>query len=375
VRPFRPSRRFKLTIELADPEPMAAFPSESDPLRSIWRRVVDLSPREQLELYVRLRDYLGELAPRSALDDELGTRRQADEHLRRACAELGRAPSDRLTVKDYDEVAQRLSLMPAQAVGRAFGSWKTALEVLAGRRMPQTARQIDARRGAPRGTDRGEHLKMLGEFLATGPRAPTMAAYRNWALEHNRRLAPGDEPRLLPAAILARSGGLRWSELVALACGQASDGPVAESYPIFVALRQVARITGAAYTVVYRRGFPRPVAFSGHAQFWRRDEVFAYRDGGVIPGAEAFALQEELLFTADIARMLGVTSSAVATHVRRQGWQRGLLPEPCSVIPNVQSVWWRAEAEKWLASRPTNGLPLTTARQHKREPLDRAVRG
>jgi predicted DNA-binding transcriptional regulator AlpA len=329
---------------------MASRPSESDPLRSIWRRVVDLPPKEQLELYVRLRDYLGELAPRSALDDQLGTRRQAGEHLRRACVELGRAPSDRLTVKDYDEIAQRLSLMPAQAVGRAFGSWKTAREVLAGRRMPQTARQIAVRRGAPRGTDRSEHLKMLRGFLATEPRAPTMAAYRDWALEQNRRSTPGDEPRLLPAAILARSRGLRWTELVTLARGQASDAPVAESYPIFVALRQVARITGEAYTAVYRRGFPRPVAFSGHAQFWRRDDVFAYRDGRLIAEAEAFALQEELLFTADIAGLLGVTSSAVATRVRRHGWQRGLLPEPCAVIPNVQSVWWRKDVAAWIAA-------------------------
>jgi predicted DNA-binding transcriptional regulator AlpA len=334
---------------------MAALPSEPDPLRSVWRRVVNLPPGEQLELYVRLRDYLGELAPRSALDEELETRRQANEHLRRACAELGRAPSDRLTVKDYDEIAQRLSLMSAQAVGRAFGSWKTALEVLAGRRMPQTARQIEERRGAPRGTDRSEHLKMLREFLATRPRAPTMAAYRYWALEQNRTLTPGEEPRLLPASILARSRGLRWAELVALARGQASDAPVAESYSIFVALRQVARITGEAYTVVYRRGFPRPVAFSGHAQFWRRDDIFAYRDGRMIPEAEAFALQEELLFTADIARLLGMTTRVVATCVRRQGWQRGLLPEPCAVIPNVQSVWWRARVEEWLASRPENG--------------------
>lgn len=329
---------------------MAALPPESDPLRTIWRRVVDLPPREQLELYVRLRDYLGQVAPRSALDDELTTRRQADEHLRRACVELGRAPSDRLTVKDYDEVAQRLSLMPAQAVGRAFGSWNTALEVLAGRRMPQTARQIAVRRAAPRGTDRSEHLQMLRGFLATEPRAPTMAAYRDWALEQNRRRTPVGEPRLLPAAIIARGGGLSWSELIARARGAEPEESTRESYPIFVALRQVARITNEAYTVVYRRGFPRPVAFSGHAQFWRRDDVFAYCDGGVIPEAEAFALQDELIFTADIARLLGVTTRVVATRVRRQGWQRGLLPEPCAVIPNVQSVWWRKDVAAWIAA-------------------------
>jgi hypothetical protein len=327
----------------------AMLASHDDPIASLWSRISELAPREQLDLYSRLGERLGERrAKLSSAEKRAADRARALASLRRACELLGLDLHKGLTRSRYDEVASQHDLIHGSSIVRAFDSWETARDVLAGGRIALSARGKAARSHAPRSPSRAERLEMLNDFLATNPVSTTIPAYTDWANEQN---ASGKTPKhyLSAPSLQGPSGGLRWWELIALARGNEPKAQSDVSYPTLISARMVGRLTDASRTIVFRKDFPPPVAFSGRAKFWWRDDVLAYRDGETSPAREPYELQDKLCFTNEVADLLSMPRVTLRQAAKAEQWRRGKIPEPLAVVPGVQTAWWREDVEGWLS--------------------------
>lgn len=330
---------------------MDALPSRDDDFSELLERVSALPPARQLELYQHLREFVSRaITPDLPADIEARRRKRALDCLKAVYAYYERDVGEKLTVKEYDAVYQQLELpIGSGGVVVAWRRWSYAQSALRGESVPQTASQKRLLRAEVRPpVRRDDHLEIVRAFLAESPVAATERAYNSWVKDWNRRRSP-DTPRATTAPNLFRHyGGLRWSDILAMArgeqLGELSDDAYAEIVGAFEATR-LARLTSTEH--LGKKSFPAPIAQIRGRRLWLRDDVIAHRDDrGDAPAREPFRLQAELLSSHDLATLLGTAPKTISARVGLRSWH--LVPHPVATIRGIGSMWWKADVEKWI---------------------------
>lgn len=340
----------------------------ADPIITLWSQVLRLSTAQQFDLFVRLGEYLNDRpAKATPIYTEAQARVRALGDLRLVCAGLERDPALGITVREYDEVASRDGLMLSGAVVRAFNGWENAKAALRGDAIPLTPRQSAKRRWSRRGqgASRPERLAVVREFLASKPPEVTKPAFDDWARAENAKRA-SSAPQLVLSSAIQRGCSLRWPAILAAAGGEQPLTLTDADYPIFIPISMASILTGDSQAIGVRRGFPLPVADSGYCRLWLRDDVLAYRDGTPVPERALFSMQADLVFTADLAALLGRPAAWVRKLVRTEAWEQGRIPKPCTVITGVAIVWWRSEVDRFVEASAQSAAPAVGPLPDKR---------
>jgi len=191
-------------------------------LRDEWRRVLQLSDRELLELYRRLRDYLA-LGPgdRDAVDPEIEARAASLEAMQRAAEHERLPPGQAPTVQQYQAAHRALALpLSHQQVIRRWGYWRTAVMAFEGQRTVRTTEQRSLLRAtAGRARRHEDYIAGVRRWLDSQPAVLTDGDYDGFVTTYNQRRPDGATP-LVKAHTLRRTFAIGWNDILAVAHGQ-----------------------------------------------------------------------------------------------------------------------------------------------------------
>lgn len=232
-------------------------------------------------------------------------------------------------VREFDgaPAAVRRQLSSARVI-RAFGSWREALDVAAGKRARFTAVKAAvhrARTGSKRRVD--DHLVSTRAWLETKPASRRGADCDAWRREENLGVEKGELPR--PSQAAPASGWPRVGKW-ALATGSS----VLKGLP--PCLVSTARhLTESASSP----GFPTSVATFDNRQVWLREDIEAYAVGKSFPEREPGYLRPLYLTVRDVQTRIGG---------RRIRTPAGL---PQAGIVGGVRIWRQSDVDAYLRRR------------------------
>jgi predicted DNA-binding transcriptional regulator AlpA len=321
----------------------------------VLHRFLELEPKEQLETYRDIRDYLGARLVLVKRDNAVEERAESLDVLSRVVTHLELPEGVAPTPAQFDRVSRELNLgWNRSRVTRAWGRWRLGKDAyLGGDHDSATRRRI--RRPIDRRRRYEEPLRGVRLWLETDPPARTARDYMAWAREHNANLDQGALRVRVSGALIASSSGMTWKDLLRVAVGEiaAADARPSKKRPVkvysrsphdLVSRQDVARILGVTETAINdhigKSYFPTAVIDLPSKRFWVRADVEAYRDDRPIPVRQPNELRHAYMTVAEVSAATEMPERSV--HKRLRG-----LPEP--VLSGRVSVWLRDEIERWLA--------------------------
>lgn len=340
---------------------MARNSDESRALQVALQRFYDLAPADQLRAYEAIRDYLGEEIVETTAERRIAERTAALEAMRRAAQHLGLPDDKAPSPAQFDEASRQAAPgWNRSRVVRAWGRWRWAKRAFLGERMPEPARRKAHRRAiGPRRAYEG-HVAAIRRWLATSPPSETTQAYKEWAVEYNDALRPGELRMPTRAGSIQNQLRLSWEDCVHVGKGELSldEAPKRErqrretfsrgphNLISLETVLEILRAAGHGYVDVrttYRRGFPRPVIVKGRKRIWLRDDIEAYAAGKPVPQRQDNELGSQYLDATEVAKIVGLS----ATTIKRSGSPR--IPPP---VANVAAfgLWLRSEIEEHFAA-------------------------
>lgn len=113
-----------------------------------------------------------------------------------------------------------------------------------------------------------------------------------------------------------------------------------------------AHVTGITRSDIEGRrhsvGFPLPVARIENHLLWRCSDIEAYAQGARDFAHPHGVMQDDLLFSEEIAVLTGVPVNQVPTRASQQRWHK--VPRPSGRISR-RLYWLRTDVERWSAAR------------------------
>jgi hypothetical protein len=91
--------------------------------------------------------------------------------------------------------------------------------------------------------------------------------------------------------------------------------------------------------------FPRPVATTGDAAAWLLGDVRDHLTGKPVAKRKSHGLQERVLDSRRLARLLGIQHDSLRTTMAQRRWN--LVPKTDCEVAH-QDYWWRERVERWL---------------------------
>lgn len=357
---------------IVSPEDDRPKSSERDDLEAIFRQVLYLSHRGQLELFELLAQRLGDTsaAPIEQVQSVV-RQRETLEAMQQVAVALnlpeGRAP----TTTQFNAQAKALGLdWNVSSVGRAFSKrqgWRLATQAFERGQLPETARQIRQKRYlAHRRSERIQHLATLREWLDSDPPDESAQDYARWRVEYNAALADSDRELAVRRIYFERMfPELSWTDLLDAARGRvqdvtelsrqrAEDRLQNEPNP----LRLVGVTTAAALLGMNSyhldetlkrcpETFPTVVATLGGTRAFLEEDLRAYAASRHFERRTVGELDSCIFGTASLSRFLGCRPGSAYRALMYHHWH--LVPEPSGRYANVR-YWLCDEVEAWVRS-------------------------
>lgn len=339
---------------------------------ALLKRLTELAPREQLQAYQLIHDYLTASGHELPRERELDERASALEAMAAVADYYGITDRLELEVKRFDSAPEDVRAgWKSGKIIRLFGTWRFAREQLAGRKPRETARQVSIRRAAATTKLKSDdYLTTLREWLATDPPHVTWADYDEWARERNERLPEG----VLRAArfrTIRAEWNLEWATALRVARGELELEDARKKK----IQRRLAKVRGehdliAKIDIMQMSGkggstvnywmhssalgvFPTPVLVIGERKIYLREDVKAFLRGKKFKQREIDELRPLYLTTREAAEIAGYTKSSWE-QVARKGKSGEPLP-----IAHVGGVllWLRSEVEAFARERAARERP------------------
>jgi predicted DNA-binding transcriptional regulator AlpA len=336
--------------------------------RDVIQLFSQLPRREQLEVFEQLRTYVSEdLGVETDADRLLDREREALRALDQVAAHLrsrGELAADTApTAKQFDQAAAELGLdWDRSRIVRVFGLWRNAQRSLLGESVTEGPAQKRFRQqtGGRRRTHESP-LAALDEWLKTDPSEHARADYDAFAKAENRRRGKRAPP-LPTSAAVTKSLGMPWGSVLSIAQGDVTlEAERERLIEVELARRSETDLVGhGLVAAMFGRGadetnyyidrgeFPRQVATVGKSKAWFVGDLLAFRDSGEVVEREEGEYQDEILDTAQLAKLIGRSPDTIRTYVHQANWRH--VPEPQGKAGN-QLYWLSSEVAKWRRSR------------------------
>lgn len=342
-------------------------------VEALFRRVIQLSQRGQLELFELLAERLADTSELpTAQADAIERKRGALDAMQQVAQSLNLPAGQAPTTTQFDAQAKALGLdWTVSSVGRAFSKragWRLATQTFAGGHLPETARQIRQRRHlANRRSERIDHLASIRQWLDSDPPDESTNSYMLWREKRNQELADTEEPLAVARRHFQRAfPELTWDDLLGAARGDVQDVTElsraraeerlrTEPNPLrLVGVSTAAALLGATGTIVEWRvaqdpqSFPAVVVVLGNRRGFLEDDVRAHAAGGQFPQRAVGELNALIYGAEDLAELLGRGSArSINLAVVSKRWH--LVPEPDGRFAHM-NYWLREQVAAWLAA-------------------------
>ncbi|WP_445151166.1 hypothetical protein [Baekduia sp. Peel2402] len=349
-----------ITVAVTD----AAFGPD---LRTALDAAERLNEADRLRLWQRLSESLT-----SESGDEVGqahllTERVAAldaltaEYERRGLVGSGR----RLTARDFNEGCRATgSVWNATRVVRAWGRWRTALDVLHGARAHDRIGERAARltTGFAR-RSRQDARQAIADWVATKPQALANHAYDTWAKERNASLSPEKLPYPGSSAVRSMLGTTTFAGAVRRAVAERDgDTPpkaaerTIEDYSLVLDGHRLVNRIGASlllgWTEVAVRNATREgrfpvVALLGRASLYLAEDIERFGKGQS-PKSVGDEFAGRVQTVENIAVLRGVSQQAISLGIQRSSPH---YPQPQGKVG--RAYWWDAKkTHEWFAEHP-----------------------
>jgi hypothetical protein len=334
----------------------------------VLRRFDALSWQDQYKTYKYIQGHFIHSGSSSEAWREVQQRAECVEAVIKAAEHLGLAEGEAPGIHEYERARRELGLTLSSAtIIRRWVAWREVAKAARGEKVSLTARQRAHLRAVIRTRpNREEWLFGLREWLETRPpKTATPADYDAWAEERNER-SP-DMPHLPSANSIRCALALTWTFARKVAEGNLSlvdaqaqhlqhlkdEGGGFAGVSIISLLYETT--TGRGKGITRKPDFPPPAFELGRSQqAWLLTDIEAHRKGHPFPDRELGWLQEQVLNSTQLSKVLGLTRAQLANAIHRE--KLDIAPPPAGQVTGLH-FWWRRDFEKWAAEQP---MPIPT---------------
>lgn len=334
--------------------------------QDICLRFKDLSWQDQYEVYKFVSGFFFQSGPGSDQLREARERAECVTSIQKVAAHLELEDEMTPGVQQYEKARKELGLrLSASAIIRRWVVWREVRKAVRGERVTLTVRQKEMLRVIQEQDYKDEEwLAGVREWLESRTtKKPYLAqAYSLWIIERNEQKP--NQPPLAHNEVISNNLALPWEKILQVAKRDASLVDAQEQYLLemknengmFVGLNAIALIHGVtlskATRITEEPRFPPHVFKLSNGRAWYLEDVQAHRLGRFHPRRTVEELQDEIMTTAEVSGIIGLSPEQLLRAVRKNevAGAGKLAPRPVGQFSG-QYIWFRRHVDGWLDAK------------------------